>query len=109
MILFKPYHVPLILAGTKTQTRRKGKKRWIIGHVHEAKTSYMAKPFARLKGTAIRQERLGAMTEGDAVAEGYTNRAHFFNVFESIYGDADMEQQVWVLAFECVPAPQAAP
>ena len=109
MILFKQYHADLILAGTKTQTRRKGKKRWTLGKVYQAKVSYMAKPFAWLKVTAIWQERLGAMTDEDAVAEGYTRRAHYFNVFESIYGDADMQQLVWVLVFKRVPAPQPAP
>ena len=109
MILFKAYHAPLILAGKKTQTRRRGKKRWIVGHTHQAKVSYMAKPFATLRVLALREEPLSHISDADAIAEGYLNRNDYFQAFLNIYGENDPDEVVWVLAFECVPSPQAAP
>lgn len=62
MILFKPMFVGPILAGTKTQTRRTGSKRWKVGSIHQAKTSYKKDAaFAKLRILDIRQETLGDM------------------------------------------------
>ena len=102
MILFKQYHVPLILEGHKTQTRRRGKKRWIVGHVHQAKVSYMAKPFANLRVVAVRSEPLGRISDADARAEGYLGRSDYLVAFEQIYGTYNPDEVVWVLDFERV-------
>ena len=105
MILFKPYHVPLILSGRKTQTRRLGKKRWNVGAVHQAKVSYMAKPFASIKVKMLWKEKLGQINHVGAIAEGYDDVNAYLEAFEKIYGAADMQQEVWVLVFERVEAP----
>lgn len=103
MILFKPMFVGPILAGTKTQTRRTGSKRWKIGSIHQAKTSYAKDAvFAKLRIVAIRQEKLGEMTEADAVAEGFSCVMAFQNAFRSMYGTWDADQLVWVIDFELV-------
>ena len=108
MILFKPYHVPLILSGRKTQTRRLGKKRWIVGAVHQAKVSYMAKPFASIKVKMLWKEKLGQINHVGAIAEGYDDVNAYLEAFEKIYGAADMQQEVWVLDFERVEAHTAS-
>lgn len=103
MILFKHEHVKPILNGTKTQTRRTGKKRWKIGAIRQAKTGYKKESeFAKLKILAIREEPLGDITEADALAEGYNTIAEYKEVFERIYGFWDSALPVWVLDFEKV-------
>ena len=107
MILFKQYHVSLILSGRKTQTRRLGKKRWTVGKVYQAKTSYMAKPFAYLKLTALRYEPLEPMSEADAHAEGYNNVQSYLQAFKEIYKYPldEANPLVWVLTFELASVP----
>jgi hypothetical protein len=103
MILFKQEHVEPILTGRKTQTRRTGKLRWKVGAVRQAKTSYRKdSEFAKIKITAIRQERLGDITREDAVREGYNSIGEYHEVFLRIYGVWDPDMIVWVIDFERV-------
>ncbi|NPV80716.1 MAG: ASCH domain-containing protein [Firmicutes bacterium] len=102
MILFKPEHVEPILAGRKTQTRRVGKKRWNVGSIHQARLNYYAKPFARIKILAVRQERLGDISEEDARREGYGSVEEYRKVFERIYGRWVPDEMVWAIDFEVV-------
>jgi len=86
MLLFKPEHVPLILDGAKTQTRRLGERRWKVGSIHKCYTKppYTkggSEPFARVEIVDVRQERLLQITQGDALAEGYANVYSFVSAF----------------------------
>lgn len=93
MILFKPEHVELILSGQKTQTRHTGKKRWRIGSVHQCRLNYRGEPFAHVRITGVRREKLGAISEADAKKEGYPSVEAYREAFTRIYGfwDPDME------------------
>lgn len=102
MILFKAEHVEPILTGQKTQTRRVGKKRWNVGSIHQARLSYYAKPFARLRILSVRQERLGNISEKDARREGYESIEEYQEVFERIYGRWIPDKIVWVIDFEVI-------
>jgi len=87
VILFKAYHVPLILADVKTQTRRLWPHgcRAKAGSVHWAQTSL--KPdsrFARLHVLAVYRERLGGISEADALAEGGYTVAEYLRAFMEI-------------------------
>jgi len=106
MILFKPEHKDLILKDEKTQTRRRGKLRWKIGAVHQAKLNFNkgSKPFAHLKIIAVREERLGDISKDDAQREGYASVDEYIQVFKQIYGGWDPEEKVWVIDFERVQA-----
>ncbi len=100
MLLFKPEHVPLILNGTKTQTRRIWKrKRCNVGAVHLAKTMMLSKDyFAKLKILRVWEERLGDISQADAIAEGYQDGNDYLNAFFTInkIGDTFHDRIIWL-------------
>ena len=81
MILFKPEHVPMILSGRKTQTRRLGKKRWRVGAIHQCKTSLFGESFARVRIRGVCREPLREISVADCFAEGYASHEQFFRKF----------------------------
>ncbi|MBC7092689.1 ASCH domain-containing protein [Candidatus Bipolaricaulota bacterium] len=100
MLLFKREHAELILSGRKTQTRRLGRKRWKTGSIHQCRLSRRAEPFALVRITGVRRERLGDISEEDARREGYGSAEEYRKAFERIYGFWDPEAEVWVVDFE---------
>ncbi|MGB9886282.1 MAG: ASCH domain-containing protein [Moorellales bacterium] len=108
MLLFKPEHAELIVSGRKTQTRRLGRKRWKVGSVHQCRTSRRAKPFALVRITGVRRERLGDISEEDVRREGYGSVEAYRKAFERVYGFWDPEAEVWVVDFEPVENPAGA-
>lgn len=102
MLLFKPEHVEPILAGRKTQTRRTwDKPRVKVGGVYQARTSMFGPPFARLRVTGLRRERLGDISSEDVRAEGYETRDDIRRVFERIYhAPWEPDKEVWVIEFQ---------
>lgn len=99
-MIFKTEHVPLILAGRKTQTRRLGKCRWTVGHVHPIKCSFYEKPKGWVRILDRYQDKLGATTEADAYAEGYSSVENYKAAWERIYRTQwDDDLLVWVVTF----------
>jgi len=105
-ILFKPRHVPLILDGRKTHTRRIWKRNRVkVGGEYWASTALFdkSKRFARLKVLATWRENLGDITQEDVVKEGYAFGSEFLEAFGSINGvEPDLFQEVTVVEFEVV-------
>lgn len=105
LILFKPEHVPMILSGRKTQTRRKWKRpRVCVGSIHKAKTGFRKnETFARIRITGLRQERLGDISDEDVPREGYDSRETLADVWRRIYGaNSNPDEIVRVIDFEVV-------
>jgi hypothetical protein len=105
MILFKAQHVEPILAGRKTQTRRRGKLRWRVGSVQQCRRGFHAEPFAHVRIVRRWQERLGDISEADARAEGYWDSEDYLAAFRAIHnGHADLDEVVACYEFEVVQA-----
>ena len=87
-ILFKPEFVPLILDGTKTQTRRiwKHGPRVKKGKIYQARTTTYGPPFATLKVKRIWRQQLGDMTINEVWAEGFADYESFLAAFAEING-----------------------
>ena len=100
MILFQPRFIEPILTGQKTQTRRKGKKRWNVGAIHQCKTEIFEEPFAYIKILDVKRERLGDITLANACSEGFTSTAGFGQGWYDIHGSFKEDEEVWVVEFE---------
>jgi uncharacterized protein YhfF len=95
-----------VQAGEKTQTRRKldGYTRsWRDGEIFAAVDEHK-EIFAHIKALAIRKQRLGDITEDEAVAEGFKDLAAFRAEWIKYYRVFDAALEVLVLEFRVLPA-----
>ena len=103
MILFKKEFIDAILNGTKTETRRKGKKRWNVGAIHQLQLSYYDKePFAKVEILSVEEKYLDEMTDADAHAEGFKSLNSFYGWWVNQYGTFYPDESVWVVKFKVV-------
>jgi len=103
MILFKKQFINAILNGVKTKTRRRGKKRWNVGTVHQCQLSYFDKePFAKVEILSVEERRLGEMTATDARAEGFGAMGGFLDWWLNQYHEFPSQELVWVVKFKLV-------
>lgn len=99
MIIFTPKHARQVLDGTKTFTRRYGKRRWNHLAVHQCKTSRFGPKFADVLICDVYKQRLGDMTEADAQLEGSDTLADFREVWLELHGTWIPSDIVWVVQF----------
>lgn len=108
MLIFQQEHVAPILCGTKTQTRRLGKKRWIIGATHRLMRTMFGKPFGVVRIVDVRREYLTRITDADVKAEGYEDREAYIEAFRRINRIDSATSlrglDVWAVEFELVRA-----
>ncbi len=102
-MIFSPEHIAMILAGTKTQTRRVSSK-------YKADHTYSLQPGRtkpgigrRIKVLDIHKELLGDINLEGAKAEGHQNVEEYIEVWKKINKKWDPEQEVFVITFELVP------
>ena len=125
MILFKFDMAQAILEGRKTVTRRRGKRRWKVGALHQCYTRPAfarppGEPFARVRIVSVTFEanpgssiRLGGNTVADYDAwfvalhaegqrEGFDGWVEFGDAYERINGYAAIYQPCWRVEFALV-------
>lgn len=106
MILFKPEHIAPIIAGTKRQTRRLGKKRWNVGAIHQCQTRMLdnSSVFAHVRILDVRLSApIASMSDEDVRAEGYATWRDFWDVWCRINGGGSSPSATpWVVEFEVV-------
>jgi hypothetical protein len=106
-----------------------GRIKWEVGKTYAVQPGRGQPAVGRIRITAIRKERIGDITEEDAIAEGfsaggrgrglpgmglgaYMARTHFFDAIREINKlQTDpfyLEIKVWVLEFERIPDPEPA-
>lgn len=102
MLLFKQYHVPLILNLVKDVTRREGKKRWNEGSFHQLKTGFRANDvFAGARIHKVWEEALGDITDDHVQREGYESKRQYFEAYRRInkLTVVNLDKPVWVVVF----------
>ncbi len=95
-----------VKAGEKTQTRRlldDYARSWREGEIFAAVDKHK-EIFAHIKALAVRKQRLGDITEDEAVAEGFKDLAAFRAEWIKYYRVFDAALEVLVLEFRVLPA-----
>jgi len=111
--------LPQVINGEKQQTRRLVKSNEIfdveqraivkanartmykVGKSYAVQPNRGKKSVARIVITDIRREPVRAISEGDAIYEGFQSREDFLETWRNIHGqDADIDHDVWVIEFE---------
>ena len=103
-ILFNPKYVPLIVAGSKKVTRRVWKRNLVKeGGVYTCKTKmFDSRWFAKVRVTRVWKQKLGELTESDAIADGHSGMTEFKASWSKFYGSWNPEQEMTVIEFEVV-------
>lgn len=107
MISFSEQFKPLILDGTKTQTRRTGRCRWKVGSVHKVTTNTRAPEavFGSVRITSLRRDWLINITQASIKAEGFRTKQEFIEAFAKCYRISQRDARAcrcWVITFELV-------
>jgi len=103
-MLFKKEHVPMIMSGRKTATRRAWKSPMAkIGGIYKAKLS-MFKPdcFAKIRVTAMYNQKLKDMSQSDYEKEGYNSKEEFMSIWKEINHYWNPDMNVTVIEFALV-------
>ena len=110
MILFQPEHIEPILNGTKTQTRRLGKKRWKVGALRQCQTKLFDNDsvFCKVIIEDVYEQKLVDMSFKDVEAEGYSTHVEYMDAFCRINKIKVCEMSyimnipIWVVKFRVV-------
>jgi len=79
-----------------------GRTKWEIGKTYAVQPARGKMQIARIRLVRIRSEHILRISTADAIAEGFSNRQHFLQVWAKIHGDVSLNCRVWVLEFELV-------
>jgi hypothetical protein len=99
-ILFTADHLQKVLDGRKTQTRRRGKLTYRVGHRYSIKDQYFGKPAAYVVIRRRWRERLGDISPEDVEKEGYSDIWRFKAAWIGLHGHWDPTETVTAYEFE---------
>ena len=92
-MIFRPELVEKILAGQKTETRRRAKEgepcRYEAGKTYALQPGRTKAGVARIRVTDVRREGLGDLKPAAAPREGFRYLHEFFTYWRSLYGRVD--------------------
>lgn len=113
MLLFNRCLVEPIIAGRKVETRRVWKRCLVKPDgVYAASTDYSRKGiFAHIYIKYVRRQRLGEMSDRDAMLEGFSSLEEFREVWMRCYGSNSWNPmlEVYVIGFRVVDVVQSLP
>ena len=98
-LLWKKAYIPMILSGAKTATRRRSRPMIKEGGVYYVRTGFFEHLQERIRVDRLYAQRLGDMTEDDALKEGAKTLGEFIKEWETLSGSWDPEAVVWVAEF----------
>lgn len=101
-MMFKKEHIPLILNGTKIMTRRRHKYKLKKGKIYRVRKNYFKSLDLWIEITDVYPQKLGEMTEEDALKEGGYTLEKFKAVWKRIVGDWNPEELVTVYEFKVI-------
>ena len=103
-MMFDVYTVSQILSGDKTVTRRmRGRRRPAVpGRLHKIKVDRTKNWYGWILIQDCKLERLGDLTDEEAVKEGFNNKEHYMNYFRHLNGDVDDDELIWRVEFEVI-------
>jgi hypothetical protein len=103
-MLFHPKYVPMIVAGSKKVTRRVWKRNLVkAGGIYQCKTRmFDSRWFAKIRVTRVWMQKLGEITETEAIADGHSSLDEFKESWMKFYGKWNPEQEMTVIEFEVV-------
>lgn len=87
-IMFRPELCRLVERGVKTMTRRPvriGARKREVGHVYAVQPGRGKRARCHVLVTEVRREKLGDITDADAIREGFTSREAFFAYWRDLY------------------------
>ena len=98
MLLFKKKFLPAIRSGQKTQTIRL----WKFRHMRSGQRSYIP-GVVHIRITAVEPVEIDALTDADAIPDGFPSAAALQHELRTIYGDKLAQGHTALrIAFECV-------
>lgn len=100
MALFKRKHIPLILSGRKTQTRRIHSHEWKLGRVYGVRDKLFSKPVAHIMVIRKFRQRLGDISLEDVGKEGYSSLQEFQRAWEEVHGQGSWNPDLIVTVYE---------
>ena len=92
-----------VLAGLKTETRRRGRGdepcRYVPGRDYAVQRGRGMHSEGRIRVVSVHRETLGQMLHWKAVREGFSGVGEFMRYWESLHGGYVHDEHVWVIRF----------
>jgi hypothetical protein len=98
-LLWKKHYVPMILSGKKTATRRVKRPTVKVGSTYNIKTGFFDHLPERIHIDALYTQKLGDITDGDAMREGVEGLQGFIEEWRALTGAWSPDDSVWVVEF----------